>query len=129
MYKEKIDVTRKREMENKKGTHGWVEHIDELNTQAGFHATTRIMRPCIHTRITKERREGGGACCCVVAHTWSNHVLTRFCQSLWKCWLGMTLLCRTILPCGRVKGNEGGIGQGDDEEEDDVSVLCLSAEA
>lgn len=46
--------------------------------------------------------------------TWSNHVLTRFCQSLWKCWLGMTLLCRTILPCGRVNRNGGG-GIGEEE--------------
>lgn len=29
--------------------------------------------------------------------TWSNHVFTRVCQSLWKCWFGMTLLWRTIV--------------------------------
>lgn len=40
--------------------------------------------------------------------TWSNQVLTRVCQSLWKCWLGITLLWRTMLSAARTGGTTDG---------------------
>jgi protein-S-isoprenylcysteine O-methyltransferase Ste14 len=56
---------------------------------------------------------------------WLNHVLTWFCHALWKCWLGIRLLCLGIaLDSDRTWGRQAMHDTGGErkKERDQISV-------